>query len=115
MITTHAPPPGGTAQAASPDGPPPALASSAENERPSQQPQRYPPSEGYPPSHGYPPSQQVPTKTQGLTNPHLRVGALQVPDVTGGFTRRCGKRDPVDKSPCMNPYGHAGRHAWEPT
>lgn len=31
-----------------------------------------------------------------------------------GFTRRCGKRDPVDKSLCMHAYGHKGRHAWEP-
>jgi hypothetical protein len=62
MITTHALPTAGTAQAASPDG----------------------------------------------------TGALQVPDVKGGFTRRCAKRDPVDKSPCMHEYGHAGRHAWEP-
>jgi anti-anti-sigma factor len=39
----------------------------------------------------------------------------QVPDVRRGFTRRCGKRDPVHKSPCMHAYGHEGRHAWEPT
>jgi hypothetical protein len=43
----------------------------------------------------------------------LRIGALQVPDVVGGFTRRCGKRDPVDKSLCLYAYGHKGRHAWE--
>jgi hypothetical protein len=36
-------------------------------------------------------------------------------DVKRGFTRRCGKRDPVDKSPCMHGLGHKGRHAWEPT
>jgi hypothetical protein len=46
-------------------------------------------------SQGHPPSQRV-------------------PDTEAGFTRRCGKRDPVDKSPCMYEYGHAGRHAWEP-
>ena len=34
--------------------------------------------------------------------------------VTGGFTRRCGKRAPADKRPCMLPFGHGGRHAWEP-
>ena len=38
----------------------------------------------------------------------------QVSDVERGFTRRCGKRDPVDKSLCMHAYGHEGRHAWEP-
>ena len=32
----------------------------------------------------------------------------------GGFTRRCGKRAPGDKMPCMYPFGHDGRHAWEP-
>ena len=31
------------------------------------------------------------------------------------FTRRCGKRDPVDKSLCLHAYGHDGRHAWEST
>jgi anti-anti-sigma factor len=36
-------------------------------------------------------------------------------NVTPGFTRRCGKREPVDKSPCLHAYGHEGRHAWEPT
>ena len=39
---------------------------------------------------------------------------LQVADVKHGFTRRCGKLDPVDKSPCMHAYGHEGQHAWEP-
>ena len=34
-------------------------------------------------------------------------------DVEPGFTRRCGKRDPVDKSLCMHAYGHGGSHAWE--
>jgi hypothetical protein len=37
------------------------------------------------------------------------------PDVKRGFTRRCGKRDPVNKSLCMHAHGHEGRHAWEPT
>jgi hypothetical protein len=31
----------------------------------------------------------------------------------GGFTRRCGRRAPADKSPCMYVFGHDGRHAWE--
>jgi anti-anti-sigma factor len=39
----------------------------------------------------------------------------QVTEVKHGFTRRCGKRHPVDKSPCLHAYGHEGRHAWEPT
>ena len=42
----------------------------------------------------------------------------RTPQATGvrrGFTRRCGKRDPVDKSPCMHAFGHEGLHAWEPT
>jgi hypothetical protein len=34
-------------------------------------------------------------------------------NVEGAFTRRCGKRDPIDKSLCMYEYGHKGRHAWE--
>jgi hypothetical protein len=68
---------------------------------PTQQPQGYPTSQGYPPSEGFPPSEGYPP-------------SQQVPDVKGGFTRRCGKRDPVDKSPCMFEYGHAGRHGWEP-
>ena len=29
------------------------------------------------------------------------------------FTRRCGRRAPADKSPCMYPFGHDGRHSWE--
>jgi hypothetical protein len=32
---------------------------------------------------------------------------------TTGFTRRCGKRAPIDQSLCMHPYGHDGRHAWD--
>jgi hypothetical protein len=33
--------------------------------------------------------------------------------VKGGFTRRCGRRAPTDKRPCMFMFGHDGRHAWE--
>jgi hypothetical protein len=29
------------------------------------------------------------------------------------FTRRCGRRAPADKRPCMDMYGHDGPHAWE--
>jgi hypothetical protein len=39
----------------------------------------------------------------------------EVSDVERGFTRRCGKRDPVDKRLCMHAYGHKGQHAWELT
>lgn len=35
-------------------------------------------------------------------------------DVKGGFTRRCGRRAPADKRPCMYMFGHDGRHEWEP-
>jgi hypothetical protein len=35
-------------------------------------------------------------------------------DVERGFTRRCGKRDPVDWRLCMHAHGHEGRHGWEP-
>jgi hypothetical protein len=33
--------------------------------------------------------------------------------VTGGFTRRCGRRAPTDGRPCMHMFGHDGPHAWE--
>jgi anti-anti-sigma factor len=46
---------------------------------------------------------------------NVSLGTPQASDVEPGFTRRCGKRDPVDKSPCMNAYGHEGPHGWEPT
>ena len=39
----------------------------------------------------------------------------EVSDVERGFTRRCAKRDPVDKRLCMQAYGHKGHHAWELT
>ena len=42
-------------------------------------------------------------------------GSFSSEAVARAFTRRCGKRDPVDKSPCMHAFGHEGRHAWEPT
>jgi anti-anti-sigma factor len=48
-----------------------------------------------------------------MTTASLRT--TQVSDVSHGFTRRCGERDPVDKSLCLHAYGHEGRHAWEPT
>jgi hypothetical protein len=35
-------------------------------------------------------------------------------DVNGGFTRRCGRRAPADKRPCMHLFAHGGRHDWEP-
>jgi hypothetical protein len=33
--------------------------------------------------------------------------------VKGGFTRRCGRRAPGDRRPCMHMFGHDGPHAWE--
>jgi hypothetical protein len=36
-------------------------------------------------------------------------------DGLAGFTRRCGRRAPSDKRPCMHMYGHGGPHAWEPS
>jgi hypothetical protein len=30
------------------------------------------------------------------------------------FTRRCGRRAPGDKRPCMRLFDHDGPHAWEP-
>jgi hypothetical protein len=35
-------------------------------------------------------------------------------DAKGGFTRRCGRRAPADKRPCMYMFAHRGRHEWEP-
>jgi hypothetical protein len=35
-------------------------------------------------------------------------------DEATGFTRRCGRRAPADKSPCMHTFGHDGPHTWEP-
>ena len=29
------------------------------------------------------------------------------------FTRRCGRRAPADRRPCMYLFGHDGRHQWE--
>ena len=46
------------------------------------------------------------------------TASLRTPRASGarpGFTRRCAKRDPVDKSLCLHAYGHEGRHAWEST
>ena len=37
----------------------------------------------------------------------------QAKDGLGGFTRRCGRRAPTDKRPCMYMYGHGGPHEWE--
>ena len=47
-----------------------------------------------------------------MTKASLRTS--QVADVEHAFTRRCGRRDPVDKNLCWHVYGHEGRHAWEP-
>jgi hypothetical protein len=57
---------------------------------------------------------------QGGDKLHSSVAAFEVrhhtgaPSEHGGFTRRCGRRAPTDKSPCMYMFGHAGHHAWEP-
>jgi anti-anti-sigma factor len=42
------------------------------------------------------------------------VAVALAENANAGFTRRCGKRDPVDKSPCLLAYGHEGLHDWEP-
>jgi hypothetical protein len=34
-------------------------------------------------------------------------------DVKDGFTRRCGRRAPADKRPCMYVFAHGGLHEWE--
>jgi hypothetical protein len=44
---------------------------------------------------------------------HQRLGAHA--GVIGGFTRRCGRRAPADKRPCMYLFGHVGRHEWDPS
>lgn len=48
------------------------------------------------------------------TRLHSSAAAFEVRHADAeGFTRRCGRRAPVDKRPCMHPFGHDGPHAWE--
>ena len=58
-------------------------------------------------------SRKGPAAPEGIR--HSSAAAFEVRHAeVEGFTRRCGRRAPGDKRPCMHSFGHDGAHDWEP-